>query len=207
MAKKVFKALLWSGLILIMSISSAKAILIDSVTPVPGGAVISDFVSVGLSSSGITYGGGPTGLASGGSLAAPLAGLLDTGSLTNTAVDLNGGTFSVLNPFTINPLDSLVLTGNFLDYRESVGLIEILFSVTGGSVAGDFGSLVVLSLASPDFAAGTIAGLSSLSNIESTSAILTVSSVTAIPIPAAISKSSRCDAWPSAAPPRHRGKS
>ncbi len=174
------KGLLIVLVFLVVSISNAKAVPIGSVISVPGGPIITDFVGVGLSSSGITFGGGPTGVASGGSFASPFSALLNSGSLVASGPSLAGGTFSVLNPFAIFPPDSLFLSGSFLDVKENIGSIEALFSVTGGAAAGEFGSLVVLSLMSPTFAPGTIAGLPLLSNVNSVSASLTISSVVAV---------------------------
>ena len=182
---KNFKKLLVVVVILMISISNAKAISIDTVASVPGSPTITDTTGAGLSSAGITFAGGPTGVAIGGPFTLPLSGLLDSGSLLISGPVLSGGTFSVVN----TTLGQQFLSGTFEDVRESVGVIETLFSVTGGSAAGDFGPLVILSLASPSFGPGTIAGLQSLTGVNTVPLVtLTVASVDAVvPLPASLS--------------------
>ena len=184
MYSKNLNRLLVAVVVLAASISSAKAISIDSVATIPGSPTITDTTGAGLSSAGITFAGGPTGVAIGGPFTLPLPGLLDSGSLLISGPTLSGGTFSVVN----TALSQQFLSGTFEDVRESVGVIETLFSVNGGSAAGDFGSLVILSLASPSFGPGTIAGLQSLVGVNNVPVTLTVASVaTVIPIPASLS--------------------
>lgn len=183
MYSKNLKGLLVAVVVLAASISSAKAISIDSVATIPGSPTITDTTGAGLSSAGITFAGGPTGVAIGGPFTLPLPGLLDSGSLLISGPALSGGTFSVVN----TTRGQQFLSGTFEDVRESVGVIETLFSVTGGSAASDFGPLVILSLASPSFGPGTIAGLQSLTGVNSVPVTFTVASVAAVvPLPASL---------------------
>lgn len=168
-------------------LSGAKAITLSGVEPVPGGPVIADSgVSVALSSIAISIAGGPTGVASGGTILIPIPGLVTTASLGVAGPSITGGSFT-----TINVLGggSLFLAGNLLDANFGTGVLELLFAIGGGSAASEFGDLVQFSLASPSFGPGTLGSLPQPPNVDTLVAPLTISSVQviAVPEPAALS--------------------
>ena len=144
--------------------STAGAVVIGDVELVPGGPSITDgLITLGLSSSGIGISGGPTGVATGGLIVPPVPGLLTTGSLQLTGSMIDGGSFTTFNPGTGG---SLFLSGSFLDAAFDVGVLTVLFSVVGGTAAADFGSFVLLSLASPSLGPDTLDNLPTAPNVD-----------------------------------------
>ena len=140
---KLIKPLMVSCVALWAWTSSANAVLLSDVEPVLGGSFITDgSVTVSSNSDAITF-VGSTGAAGGGSINPPIFPLLTTGSLLLTGPTITSGSF-VSNLGT----GSLFLSGSFMDAVFEVDVLRVLFSVTGGSAAADFGDWVVVSLAS-----------------------------------------------------------
>ncbi len=171
---KLTKPLVAAGLALFAWTSSASAVVISDVEPVLGGPSITDgLITMGLSSSGLSIGGGPTGVAMGGSILPPVPGLLTTGSLQITGSMIDGGSFTTFNP---GAGGSLFLSATFMDAAFDVGVLTVLFSVVGGTAAADFGNFVLFSLASPSLGPDTLNNLPAPPNIETIPATLSIDS-------------------------------
>ena len=149
---------------------TSSAVLLSDVEPVPGGPFITDLATVSSNSDAITF-EGALGGAGGGSINPPVFPLLTTGSLLLTGPTITSGSF-------ISNLGSgsLFLSGSFMDAVFDVGVLQVLFSVTGGSAAADFGDWVVLSLASPELGPDTPNNLPLPPNIETIPATLSIDS-------------------------------
>jgi|GEM_PF-5715696 len=161
---KLVKPLLAACVALWAWTSTAGAVVISDVEPVPGGPSITDgLITLGLSSSGISISGGATGVAVGGPILPPVPGLLTTGALQITGSLIDGGSFATINP---GAGASLFLSGSFLDAAFDVGVLTVLFSVVGGTAAADFGDFVLLSLASPSLGPDTLDNLPTAPNVE-----------------------------------------
>ena len=163
--------------------SSANAVLLSDVELVPGGASITDgLASVSLTSGAISF-TGPAGVALGGSINPPVVGLLTTGSLLLTGPTITSGSFG-----SVETLGGLFLSGGFMDAVFGDGVLQVLFSVVGGSAAADFGDFVVLSLANPTLGPDTPNNLPLPPNIETISATLTIDSarVVQLSVPAVL---------------------
>lgn len=161
---KLLKLLMAAGLALFAWASTAGAVVISDVEPVPGGPSITDgLITLGLSSSGISISGGATGVAVGGPILPPVPGLLTTGALQITGSLIDGGSFATINP---GAGGSLFLSGSFLDAAFDVGVLTVLLSVVGGTAAADFGDFVLLSLASPSLGLDTPNTLPTSPNVE-----------------------------------------
>ena len=172
-------------------VSGAQAAVITGVSPVAGGATVSDTVDVALSGSGITFGGGATGLASGGTLLAPVVGLLTTGSLTMSGSTLDGGSFSTLDLFGAFSFNPDFLSGTFVEAASDTGVVEVLFSVSSGAASSAFGPNVLLSLFDAAFDSTTVSGLSLLPSVVNVSSVsMTIAEVEvtqqSVPAPASL---------------------
>ena len=184
--ERLIKPLMAICVALLAWISDADAVVLGNVEPVPGGPFITDGgISVVLSSNAITIAGGPTGVASGGSIPVPVTGLLTTGSLQVVGTTIDSGSFT-----TIDVLGggSLFLSGSLLDSGFDVGVLNMLFSVAGGTAASDFGSLVLFSVASPTLGPDTLNNLPPPPNVDVLPATALISSAQLVdlPVPAAL---------------------
>ena len=173
--------------------TGASAATVGSVSPVPGGATINDPSGFGFSDPiGFTF-SGIFGTASGGPLVVPVLGLQTTGSVIFPPVPEAPafGSFIVTDVPPIPQQETLVepppptifLAGELLDISFGFSVVDMLFSVSDGVLAPAFGDLVLVSVFS-----GPPLSLASSVSTQQTQPLpgLTITSVTAVPVPAAL---------------------
>lgn len=156
------------ALVFICTAAGAQAATLDTVFAVAGGPTLSDGIGTTIAGpAGVSYVGSPLGVSSSTGGPALLTAVFGGPPGTFLATDLMGTT---------------LLSGTVLDFDDGPGTITALFSTSGGTLAGDFGSLFQLTLTDSLFSDGTLGGPGVFSG--TTSGQVTAAAV--IPLPAAL---------------------
>lgn len=192
MGRRYLKSIALAFGVILGLATGASAATVGSVTPVPGGAAISDPTGFGFFDPlGFTF-SGVFGTASGGPIAVPVVGLQTTGSViappfpdaapVGSFIVTDTPQFSQEFPFEPPP-PTLFLAGELLDFSVGFSTVDMLFSVTDGVLASAFGNLVLVSVFNEP-----VLSLSSQVSTQQAQAAsgLIITSVTAVPLPAAM---------------------
>jgi len=192
MSLRIVKSIALAVGVLLGVSTGASAATVSTVVPVPGGATLTDPTGFGFSDPlGFTF-SGIFGTASGGPLIVPVPALQTTGSVIIPPVPEAApfGSFIVTDIPPIPqeqgiapPPPTIFLAGELLDFSAGFSTVDMLFSVTDGVLASAFGNLVLVSVFNEP-----VLSLASSTSTQQVQAVpgLTITSVTPVPLPAAL---------------------
>lgn len=157
----------------VVGAATSQAATLGTVETVVGGATYTDTGSATVLFGDLSYIGTTIGVPS----------VNPTDLLASTLTGAPSDTFSLFSILT----GTTALSGSLLDIDDGAGIITALYSTTGGTYAGDYGTLFRVSLSDSLFTSTTLDALSAPTFTITTSLTLeAVQDVNVIPLPAGL---------------------